>query len=396
MMTHEETILAAVQGKPLPEIPFVPRLDLWYQGNKMQGTLPDPYQNASLVELVDDLGLGYHCVVPNFSTIEHPDDNADVGLGIYKTKSVFYTVHLDLEREISHKGGETTTVYHTPYGKLTASTYLDDNMVKSGINQAVILKPAVESFEDYRKIAYIFGHATVVPRYEYYDRMKEIVGDRGPVVGFQYEGGSPMHGILKEMSRFEQFWYDYYDYPEEMVSCCESIRRVMRDMLRVMAASPCEILYVGANYDTMTTNPPFFRDCVTEDLKWSADYLHTVGKYCLTHTDGENKGLNQEYVKAGIDIADSVCPAPMTALSLREYREAYQGKICIWGGIAAIATLEDSMSDEAFVKYVDDMLEQCGDGRRLILSVADSVPPAAKWDRILYLIKAIKAFGPVR
>lgn len=395
-MTYEQRIMAAIRGEAIDRLPFAPRLDLWYQGNKNQGTLPDKYKNASLVDIVDDMDVGYHCTVPNFSTIVHPDDNAHVGLGLYNTKSVFYTIEMDVDYEVSHNGGETTTVYHTPYGDLTASTHLDDAMVLAGINQPHITNPAVKDHEDYKKIAYIFDHITIKPRYEYYYLLKEPIGDRGPVVGFQYEGGSPMHGLLKEMSRFEQFWYDYFDYIEEMEECCESIRRVMREILRVVADSPSEILYVGANYDFMTTNPNMFKQYITDDLRWSSDFLHSKGKYCLTHTDGENKRLVDEYVKAHIDIADSVCPAPMTALSLADHREAFQNKICIWGGIAAISVLESSMTDYQFEKYVNEMLEQCGDGRRLILGVADSVPPAAKWSRMEYLNQKIREFGPVR
>ena len=152
----------------------------------------------------------------------------------------------------------------------------------------------------------------------------------------------------------------------------------------------------GHKHVDMTTNPRLFRDYITDDLRWSSDYLHSKGKYCLTHTDGENKGLVEEYVKAHVDIADSVCPKPMTSLSLADHRAAFQGKICIWGGIAAISVLEDSMSDYEFEKYVNETLEQCGDGRKLILGVADSVPPAAKWARIEYLNRKIREFGPVR
>lgn len=395
-MTHEERIMAAIRGEAVDRLPFVPRLDLWYQGNKNQGTLPDKYKNASLIDIVDDLDIGYHCTVPNFSTIEDPMDSAHVCLGIYKTKSVFYYVDVDVEYTVTRDGGETTTVYQTPYGPLTAKTYLDDAMVTAGINQPHITKPAVEDVIDYKKIAYIFDHITVKPRYDYYYRMKEPIGDRGPVVGFQYEGGSPMHGLLKEMSKFERFWEDYFEEIEAMEECCESIRRVTRDMLKVMADSPCDILYVGANYDYMVTNPRFFAKYVTDDLRWSSDYLHSKGKFCLTHTDGENKGLLDEYVKAHVDIADSVCPSPMTAVSLAEHRAAFDGKICIWGGIASISVLENSMSEYDFEKYVDDTLQQCGDGRKLILSVADSVPPGAKWSRIEYLNRKIREFGPVK
>lgn len=395
-MTHEEIIYAAVRGESLSKLPFVPRLDLWYQGNKLQNTLPDKYKNASLIEIIDDLGLGYHCVVPDFSTVESLEDYADAGLGIHRTKSVFYTVEFDVERKVWQDGPKINTVYYTPYGELTTQIHYDENMRLSGITQPIVTKFAVQEEEDYKKVAYVFDHGRVKPRYDYYYPIKELVGDRGPVVGFQYEGGSPMHALIKEMVPFETFWYNMMDCPEIMEEACVSIQRLLREILKVMADSPCQILYVGANYDSMTTNPRFFKDYITDELKWSADYLHSKGKIFLTHTDGDNSGLLDEYLKANVDIADSVCPAPMTKQTFKEYREKFGNDITIWGGIAAISVLENSMSDYEFEKYIDQLLIDAGSGRNLILSIADSTPPAAKFERILTIMKKVEEFGPVK
>jgi len=85
-------------------------------------------------------------------------------------------------------------------------------------------------------------------------------------------------------------------------------------------------------------------------LKKGTDRLHEHGKYLLTHTDGENKGLNSSYMQCGFDIADSVCPTPMTKLSLEEYREIYGTNITIWGGVPSVITLRSSFSDEGLVR----------------------------------------------
>ncbi|MFQ7550409.1 MAG: hypothetical protein ACLRMZ_09005 [Blautia marasmi] len=50
-------------------------------------------------------------------------------------------------------------------------------------------------------------------------------------------------------------------------------------------------------------------------LKEQSDRAHARGKYLATHTDGENTGLMELYLKSGFDIADSICPAPMTKIS---------------------------------------------------------------------------------
>ena len=97
-----------------------------------------------------------------------------------------------------------------------------------------------------------------------------------------------------------------------------------------------------------------------------------------------------------MDVADSICPAPMTRLPLKEYREKFGDKITIWGGIPSIALLEGSFTQYEFEKYINDTLETIGDGRHIILGIADTTPPDADLDRILYIKKKAEEFGPVR
>ena len=70
-------MLKAIAGKPTERIPYAPRLDLWYRGNKLAGTLPDKYSESTLMEITDDLGLCYHAIVPNFKDLRSIDDEID-------------------------------------------------------------------------------------------------------------------------------------------------------------------------------------------------------------------------------------------------------------------------------------------------------------------------------
>ena len=101
-------------------------------------------------------------------------------------------------------------------------------------------------------------------------------------------------------------------------------------------------------------------------------------------------GSEQE---SGMDIADSVCPAPMTRLSLAQYRQAFYDKnITIWGGVPSISVLPELMNDCEFERYFDDLLTQIGNGRRLVLSIADTTPPGAKFERIEHIAKLANQF----
>ena len=54
------------------------------------------------------------------------------------------------------------------------------------------------------------------------------------------------------------------------------------------------------------------------------------------------------------------------------------------------------MNDHDFYKLVEDTLEAIGKGDHMILSVADTLPPAADFNRLLYLKKKAEEFGPVK
>ncbi len=149
--------------------------------------------------------------------------------------------------------------------------------------------------------------------------------------------------------------------------------------------SSAEVALYGANYDETITCPPFFETHI-------APWLNKVaGKRLLTHTDGENKGLLPVFGKCRFDIADSICPAPMTKVSLREYREFFGDRTTIWGGIPSNITIRSCCSDAEFRAFVQAALRDCRPYDHLILSVADTTPPDADFDRLLYLAEACAA-----
>jgi hypothetical protein len=265
MTTPRERMLATLQGRPTDCIPFVPRPDLWYSANRYQGTLPDRYKKASLIEIVDDLDVGNHTVSADRSLY---DDTLDI-----------------VDRALEH---------------------------------------AIKSAADYETVAYIFEHAEVHPHYEGIARLKEEVGERALIVGtaLRREAHHPFSGRdRRSLPRCREVPIDPH-------------RRRKQGLL------PC-------------------------------------------------------FVAGGVDIADAVCPAPMTSLTLKAIREAFAGSITIWGGIPSISVLENSMSDYEFDAYLDDLFVQIGKGDHLILSIADTAPPGMKFSRLERIARLAREFGSV-
>ncbi len=395
-MNHKERIIKTIKGERTDCLPFVPRLDLWYRANKKNGTLPIKYRNATLMEMTLDMDIGYHGIVPDFKDIDSIEDEVDRALGIYKLRNMPYRAELkNVERKVTIDGDITQVDYITPVGNIRTKVLYNEDMRREGITITHIVEHAIKSPDDFEAMAYIFNDFRVSPNYEGYNAFNEQISDRGVAVGFVSLAASPMHLIQRELMPVEQFFYEMYDHNEELNWLSGEINNFYTKVFQVVAESQSEIVLSGANYDSSVTYPPFFKEYIAPYLKQQADILHKKDKFLLTHTDGENKGLLDLYLEAGIDIADSICPYPMTKLSLEEVRNVFKGNITIWGGLPSICVLENSMSEYEFEKYLNNTLESVGKADHLILSLADTTPPLAKFERIEKIIKLCKEFGPV-
>ena len=398
-MQIKERLLNTIQGLPTDELPYLPRLDIWYNANKFRGTLPKQYEHASLKELTEDLGIGYHYIIPDYKSWDGEGRDDDIGLGHYRfnTKPFRLEFH-NMKREITTDSkGNTYIKYITPVGTVDTTYHYDENMKRCGLTLNVISNHAIKCDADYETIAYIFENCEVIPDYEKYHRFKnEVVGNNGICVGYCAAWASPMHYIVQDLMDFEFRCEEQAENREMMEALCQRLDPFFDKIFQAALNSEAEVILCGANFDRAITPPNLFAEYITPYIKKQADQCHARDKFLLCHTDGENKGLLEEYVKSDMDIADSVCPAPMTSQTLKEVRDVFGQKITIWGGIPAACLLENSMSDYEFEKYLDMTLESIGSGRKIILGIADTTPPEAKLDRIMKIASKCKEFGPIQ
>jgi len=408
-MTPRERMLAAVRGRPTDRIPWAPRLDLWYKAHLRAGTLPHEYRRATLADITDDLGAGFHAVVPDFRDLRGAEDDVDRALGIYNLWTMpFRTVFENVERRVRVEGDRTFVEYRTPLGVVRTTVLYDEGMRRAGITITHVEGHAFRTVADYAPLGHIFENARVEPNPSGYEEFASRIGERGIAVGYVSAAASPMHLIQRELMPLDLFFYEMYDHPEELKRLAGQIGTYWERMLDLTASSPAEVLFLGANYDASVTYPPFFAEHIRPTLARFADMLHRPlwdpedpsgserrGKFLLTHTDGENAGLLPHYVDSKIDIADSICPAPMTRLTFKEVRDFFAGRITIMGGIPSVALLRDSMSDARFERFLDGFFADIGRGDHLILGISDTTPPGADFQRIRRIGNRVEAFGPV-
>jgi hypothetical protein len=389
-MTHKQRILAACRGGTPDRIPWVPRLDLWHNAHARAGTLPATYRGMSLREITRALAIGYHAVVPDLIG-EKPDDTIDRCLGIYRLKEMPFETRLrGVEREVQREGDSTRVNYHTPVGHLSCRFSYTGEMKRAGATISWVDEHVLKEPADYRVLQYVFENLEVISADQRYRAWQQWVGEDGVAVAFGTGAASPMHQIMRDFMPMTDFFLELHDRPDQLRSLVESMSPWFEGALHALIASPAEVIFWGGNYDETITYPPFFEQHILPWLRKAADLAHSNGKLLLTHTDGENAGLLHLYRRAGFDIADSLCPAPMTKLTLAQAIHQLPGAT-IWGGIPSIAVIESAMSDIDFDHLLDETISLAHGRPHLILSIADTMPADGSFDRVLRITERVSS-----
>jgi uroporphyrinogen-III decarboxylase len=341
-------------------------------------------------------GVGCHAVRGDFTTPRDPTDWALRGFGIENHTDFPYRVEVsDLPVEFVSDGELYRTTIRTPAGDATAILEMTDAMRRDGMSIPYVKKRPIDSQADFEAVAQVFEHLEVVPTPVAYAAFRARIGGHGLAVAQGPIAASPIHLILHDLMNMEAFFYLYMDEPSALHRLADRLRPFFDAALDALLQCEAEMIWWGANYDQQVTWPAFFRAEIVPWLRAVGDRLRQRGKLLASHADGENHQLLAHFPDCALDVAESVCAAPMVVDPLVELRRGMGPRTTIWGGIPSVSLLVDSMTEPQFAAYVDAVFEALGTGERLILGVSDNVPPDADIDRLARITDRVAAFGPV-
>ncbi len=396
-LTHKERILKTMRGEMVDQIPFVPRLDLWWIANNLGGTLPEKHKGRKPDDIARAEGWACYHMVPDFTNmIKSADDILHRSIGLFNfIQSVYgWRFGKDIEIEVKSEHGQQIVTYHTPKGTVRTVGGLTEEMQRAGASLGWTQEHIIKKPSDYAIAGYIFENIEVFEQYETAKQYMDEVGDDGVVAaGGASLAASPMHHIQKEFLDPTRFYYEYNDHPREMRRLSESVAVYFEKVLKIMGDSPAEVVLWGANYDDMLTYPPYFEKEILPWLRKVSNYLGTRGKLVATHTDGENFGLMDLIRDSGVHVAESVTPWPMTKVRIEEYYRRWRDKLTIMGGIPEAVLSADTADNDEFETFLTNLFRNVAPGDRLILGTADSTPPRAVFDRLVRISERVQAEG---
>jgi methanogenic corrinoid protein MtbC1 len=377
-------------------LPYVPRLDLWYLANSTAGTLPKQYAHAAMNDIARAEGWAFH-----HRFCDNQLDPAFQPLYLHRGINVFYSrdtvfdvvLPKDVEVRVHRDGPRTRVEYHTPIGVVSTTTHYDVDSQRHGITIPALVEHLIKTPQDYAPAGYLFEHMDVVPNFERYRRWAaDDMGDDGQPICIGSLDASPFHLIQRDLSDATQFFIHYKDHHAAMKGLAERIAPLQEKMLRILCESPAEVVWWGANFDDMLTFPPYFAQEIQPWIRKAADMLGAAGKLVLCHTDGENRGLMDLIRDSGMHIAESFCPSPMTKVSLGEYYRRLSGHLTLFGGVPSTVVMPGT-SDADFEAYMDELFRAVAPGRRIVVGIADEVPPSAVFSRLQRIGERIEREG---
>lgn len=393
-MTHRERMRKAANGELADRLVFAPRLDLWYTPNQIKGTLPPEHKDRTFDEIARAEGWALHKMVPQFLS-GRPEESIDRALNVFRVKECPYWADLpeDVERIVTREGERTIVEYRTPIGSVRCVLLYTEEMRAAGATLYWIAERLIKQPRDYKILGYIFRNMRILPSYERFQAWVNEVGEDGMACANGNADASPIHMIQRDILDATDFYYQYKDCHQEMMGLVEDLTPFFEKTLAVTADSPAEWVLWGANFDDMITYPALFKAHFLPWLQKASSVLKQKGKKMVCHCDGENQGLMDLILESGCDIAESVCPYPMTKVPIGEYYRRWHERITIFGGIPSILLLEESTSEADFDAYLDLLFRSIAPGDHFILGVADTVPPNAKFDRLRKIGHAVEERG---
>lgn len=384
-MRHKQRIMAAMRGEMADVLPYVPRIDMWYNANSLAGSLPEKHRGRTQDEISRAEGWALHKVLPDLIDLRTPEDVIHRGIGVYATRHGVHRFRFpsDIDIRVNRKGDSTRIEYHTPVGIASTTTVFTDDLRRAGSTLPFITEPPIKRLEDFQPLAYIFEHLELIPHYDDFLAWQEGVGEDGFCCAFASLASSPMHHIQKDFLGPTEFYFFYHDHRKEMESLAEAVEHYYDQLLQICADSPAEGIFWGGNFDDMITYPPYFEKEIMPWIHKVADVLHERGKMLDCHCDGENLGLMDLIKDSGMDIAEAICPYPMTKVRIEQYYAMWSDTLTIFGGIPSNILLADLASEEEFEAYLDHLFQVITPGRRFIAGIADTTPPDAVFERLV-------------
>ena len=154
-----------------------------------------------------------------------------------------------------------------------------------------------------------------------------------------------------------------------------------------------DIVWVNGDW-AMTKGPmvsrEFTKRFIAPSFQRIAELVHSYGKICFKHTDGNIWSIYDIIIDAG---ADGIHPIdPMAGMDIGEAKAKFGDKVCLLGNVSCAFVLV-SGSVEEVRQEVREVIRKAGKGGGLICMSSNTIHFGVKPENYVAMVKAIREYG---
>jgi YD repeat-containing protein len=367
-MNNRERILAIINHQAPDRIPWIPRLDLWYNARVKTGSLPDIFAGMTLRQVEGALRLGTPA----------------------RDGHVYRVAYDGLEFTTAQHDNQTITEIHTPLGSLRQVVVASQELADQGI-QGLMKEHYLKSARDYHLLEWVVERMQFIPTYADYLAYDQDIGEDGlPMVEIAF---SPFWNFLEVFAGFDNAFYHLIDYPNEVEHLLRRIEEVYRERLwPVVANSPAQLILTDAHLNSQLTPPRLFEKYLMPYHRDLSALLRSRGKCPALHADADTSRILGHIEESGWEMVECFVTVPMVPMTLVRARQAWGNRMIIWGGIPSVL-LSAGTPENVFQAYVQDVFKTIAPGDAFILGIADNAMPDSLIERVAWISDFVEEHG---
>jgi hypothetical protein len=346
-MNFREMNLRIFQGRPVPNVLFQPRFEPWYHWHKIFNQMPAAYQDMSVRDLYDHLGVSMR-YMHYYTGIPDPIDT-------------IYTPGVKIREHFNDSAG--WRIFDTPYGELTQK-------FKKTIDQEWReVEHAAKSLADLKSLRWLIRHLQYSFSVEKYQVGEEFVGERG-ITQF-WLPKSPYQALAQTWMKLDHLIFALADDAAEVEETMRVIDESYEPLYeQICSAGVVKIINLGENLHEALFSHRYFEKYY---LPWYAKrmgQLKHAGIFSHLHLDGYFHSLLKYLKFLPFDGLEALTPIPQGDVTLEEMKEAIGDKILL-DGIPAVLFMDTYTRDE-LMETTEKVIRLFAP--RLVLGVSDEVP----------------------
>jgi len=350
-MTNRERVLNTLNRRPVDRFPWMARLSIWYSHHKKQGTLPEEFEEMTLREAEEHLGI---------------DESA-------RDVCCYRKEWQDVEIRKTEENGIISREFLTPVGTVSTRTQATEYL------HAMTVEHMVKTEADYPVVEFMYKNRQIIPTPEKVAEYDEKIGDAGlPMVWLDLD---PMSWIMRSIVGQQNFYYHLADFPERIESLYEVMTEQCLQIQDAALACSARLVLQGNHFEGSMVPPPMYEKYMLPYFREFADRLHEEGKWMVCHADADTRLLVDLLKDSGYDVLDCFASAPLVPFELEDARRQFGEDVIIWGGVPS-TILCDPYTDEEFEEYMEKLFTLYQPGDPLMLGVSDNIMPETHIERV--------------